>query len=296
MEKTYFKYRTKLLADIKVLRPDEDYGDLENFMDQQIAYVFLSKALYNFSKCKNTNQIMNRILNRENEELNCSPIKAAEELDKADTDQIMSDDIFWFLEKAYYDAAQCIDLKYWFSLARIYYYDRYGHVDFEKAVFFLEKAVASVDGRAEVLLGKCYLLGEGVEQNYEKAFQLLLKGALLDYSGEAVYLLGDMYLNGWYVEQDKPQAYQMYLRAHALLADSGGWLEADCMYRLAEYELHEIGTYYDVKSALYYYQRAELVYYDQMTHHIRGAEAGLHRCVQGQAEARAKLMELIEKM
>lgn len=178
------------------------------------------------------------------------------QLDEADKDQIMSEDILWFMEKAYYDAANCIDDKYWFSLASLYYYDRYGHVDFAKAVEYLEKAVETGDGRAEVLLGKCYLNGEGVPQDYEKAFHLLEKGALLDFSGEAIYLLGDMYLNGWYVKQDKPQAYQMYLRTMNIL-DYRDLTCADVYLRLAAYELNEIPKRSSIKKALRYHQESE---------------------------------------
>lgn len=286
---------TKLAPEIMEMRPGEDYGENEPFMARNEAYHFLSKAMYIRAKCKETSKILNQLLDREKLELNCPPVKAAEQLDEADRDQIMSDDIFWFLEKAYYDAANCIDYKYWYSLACLYYYDRYGHVDLEKAVFCLKTAVKHIDGRAEVLLGKCYLGGEGVSQDYEKAYHLLVKGALLDFSGEAIYLLGDMYLNGWYVRQDKPQAYNMYLRAYKLLHKEEDYLEADSLCRIADYKLNEIGSYDEVIDALYCYHQGELRYYDQKKHHVRGAEHGLSHCRQGQVEVREKLAELEEK-
>lgn len=286
---------TKLGLEIMARRPGEDYVDIEPFMDHTEAYHVLSNAHYPLAVCKETNSVLKWVLNIEMQELNCPPAEAAEELDEADQDQIMADDIFRFLEKAYYDAAHCIDDKYWFSLGRLYYYDRYGHVDLEKAVFYLKKAVEHLDGRAEVLLGKCYLNGEGVEQDYEKAFYLLLKGALLDYSGEAVYLLGDFYLNGWYVEQDKPQAYQMYLRAHKLLDREDDELDADVLCRIGDYKLNEIGEHEAVFNALSYYQRAERLYYVQKKHHVRGAEQGLVRSRQGQIAVRERLAELEEK-
>lgn len=289
-------YQTKLAPEIMAMRPGEDYGKIEPFMDCEEGFRFLSEALYPYAKCKQTNNVRNKVLDREKGELNCPPIKAAEQLDEADPDQIMSDDIFWFVEKAYYDAANCIDPKYWYSLARLYYYDRYGHVNFEKAVLCLKKAVEKVDGRAEVLLGRCYLYGEGVEQDYEKAFHLLLKGALLDFSGEAIYLLGDCYLNGWCVQQDKPQAYNMYLRAYRLLDKAEDLLSADCLCRIADYKLNEIRTYDQLTDALYGYQQAELLYYEQKKHHFRGAAEGLLRSRQGQTAVRNQIDELEMKM
>jgi len=287
---------TKLAPEIMAMRPGGDYGDIEPFMDCAEAYYFLSKALYTRAKCKETNKTLNQVLDEDKQELNCPPVKVAEQLDDADRDQIMSDDVFWFLEKAYFDAAKCIDYKYWYALARLYYYDRYGHVDLEKAVFCLKTAVEHIDGQAEVLLGKCYLNGEGISQDYEKAYHLLVKGALLDFSGEAIYLLGDMYLNGWYVAQDKSQAYNMYLRAYRLLHKDEDYLQADSLCRIAEYKLNEIGTYDEVIDALYCYQQAELRYYDQKKHHIRGAEDAINRCLLGQKLVREKLEELSKKM
>ena len=289
-------YQTKLAPEIMAMRPGEDYGEIEPFMDTNEAFHFLAEAIYSRAKGKQTSKVLSEILDREKCEINCSPIKAAERLDEADPDHVMSNDIFWFLEKAYYDAANCIDPKYWYSLARLYYYDRYGHVNFEKATAYLKTAVEKIDGRAEVLLGRCYLYGEGVERDYEKAFHLLLKGALLDYSGEAVYLLGDCYMNGWHVQQDKPQAYNMYLRAYRLLDKAEDLLVADSLVRIADYKLNEIKTYDQLTDALYCYQQAELRYYDQRKHHYRGAVEGLLLSRQGQVMVRDCIDELEKKM
>lgn len=284
------KFATKLASEIMAMRPGEDYGDYEPFMDCDEAYHFLSTALYDFEKCKETNRIICQRLDHSKEALSCPPIKAAEELEAADKEQLMSDDIFRFIEKAYYDAANCIDDKYWFALAKLYYDDRYAHVDFEKAVFCLQTAVEHGDGHAEVLLGKCYLYEEGVQQDYDKAFHLLVKGALLDFSGASVYLLGDMYLNGWYVRQDKPQAYQMYLRALDILEYQNPPMCADVYLRLADYELQEIGNLSSAKKSLRYYQESENQFYEQLRLHIRGAETGINQAKQGQQVARDKIL------
>lgn len=76
----------------------------------------------------------------------------------------------------------------------------------------LLKTSDTADAETQYSIGAAYLLGEGVEQNYEQAFYWLSKAAK---QGQCVAqrCLGAMYANGDGVEEDMLKAFEWYLKA-----------------------------------------------------------------------------------
>lgn len=112
--------------------------------------------------------------------------------------------IFYYVEKIFHDAYFAYkDPDDAYQLGKLYYYQRYGNVDFEKAVKYLT-LVSQTNagyGPTEELLGICYYNGEGIEADYQKALHLLIKGALYGsfVSLYSLYYIGDIYREGYYV-------------------------------------------------------------------------------------------------
>lgn len=67
--------------------------------------------------------------------------------------------------------------------------------NYEKAVFYYCKAVASDNSNAQLKLGECYYLGNGVDQNIAEAIYYFELSANQG-NGDAKYYLGECYLNG----------------------------------------------------------------------------------------------------
>ena len=64
-------------------------------------------------------------------------------------------------------------------------------------------------------MGNCYYSGEGVEQDYEKAFEFYERAAGWS-EPHAVYALGVLYWNGEGVEQVGAKAMELFHEAAAL--------------------------------------------------------------------------------
>ena len=98
-------------------------------------------------------------------------------------------------------------------------YRNEGKKFYEQAVEMFEKAAAQEDAESQYQLGEMYYCGEGVKQDYAKAFDLFMK--LFEQKGEwcldAASMLGNMYYYGNYVEQDYKKAFDWYEKA----ADDG---------------------------------------------------------------------------
>ncbi|MBQ1466141.1 MAG: sel1 repeat family protein [Eubacteriaceae bacterium] len=66
---------------------------------------------------------------------------------------------------------------------------------------------------AQNLLGECYMLGDGVEMDFEKAFSWFEKAAQQDYAPAQVSI-GQFYENGWdVVPEDKEEAVCWFTKA-----------------------------------------------------------------------------------
>jgi len=112
-----------------------------------------------------------------------------------------------------------------YDLGRMYYYGDGLEQNFEKAFQWLQKAATQGLAKAQYLLGRMYLKGEGVEKNLEKALESLEKAATQG-------LPMAQYLLGRYLEEKNPE-------------EALEWLEKVAEQGLAEAQ-YDLGIiYYD---------------------------------------------------
>ena len=85
--------------------------------------------------------------------------------------------------------------------------------DYQKSIYWLKKSLEHNEDKLSLAaLGNYYKNGFGVEQNYEKAFELYKKSAEQGYD-LAQFELGIMYDKGLGVDQDYAQAMKWYQKA-----------------------------------------------------------------------------------
>ena len=264
--------------------------EIEGMMDYEIAYRVLLGACYPRTEYKEISAVCSEIMDSDEPRISCTPLEAADRLNKASPDLPLPEDIFLFLEKAYLDGYALLKSRGTaFQLGRLYSEERYNHIDDPKAAFWFERSAEAGSGEAEFRLGKCCLLGRGVPRDYEKAFHRIVKWALMeDQNTEALYLLGDMYRDGLYVAKDKFLANDLYLRALNLRDYDSGIAFAQVQLRVADFYMNEIGGKYGYGSALALYQEAECGFFSYLRSHPQEAQAGIVAARAGQTRARKK--------
>lgn len=269
--------------------------EIEGMMECETAYRVLLGASYSRKRYPQISRICSDIMDDSTCRISCSPLSAANKFDAADADQPVPEDIFRFMEKAYLDGYALTDPRWCaFQLGRLYSEERYNHIHDEEAFRWFSRSAEAGSGEAEAKQGKCYLLGRGVERDYEKAFQALAKWAFIcDENTEALCLLGDMYRYGLYVAQDTVQAYSMYNRGWQGDYSDSCIAGAQIKLRIAEYRMNKIGKKKDLRMALTLYQQAESEFYDYLLSHPREAKAGIDYAKAGQRKARRKLKKAI---
>ena len=100
------------------------------------------------------------------------------------------------------------DVHAQWRLGQMYYNGEGVRQDYAKAFEWYQKAAAQGNPGSEYYVGVMYYNGEGVRQDYAKAFEWYQKAAAHENSGVAYaqYNLGVMYYNGEGVRQDYAQA------------------------------------------------------------------------------------------
>ncbi|MCR4561753.1 MAG: sel1 repeat family protein [Bacilli bacterium] len=79
----------------------------------------------------------------------------------------------------------------------------------EVAANYFRKCAEMNNPEGKTQLGRCYLFGQGVEINREKAYRLFLEASNDDYANANFYL-GFMYHGGYYVKKDLDKAKEYY--------------------------------------------------------------------------------------
>lgn len=263
----------------------------ELFMDHKEAYDVLQKMSYPLALYQETREIVSSVMDSENRCVTIPPVQVANRLIDADAHLPMPPAVFEFVEKAYLDAYNVIDSRYAHRLGCLYFYERYGHVNYKIAVAWFRLGAKANVGESDVKLGYCYYYGLGVRRDYEKAYHHLVKATLGIDSSEATYLLGDMYYDGKFVQKDEVMAYELYQRA---ANECPKMVAGDVFVRLGNYRLYKIGTEDAVREALEDFQIAEYYYLYQMKQQCSGVEKGLAAAQEGQRAAREKLIEMIQ--
>jgi tetratricopeptide (TPR) repeat protein len=89
----------------------------------------------------------------------------------------------------------------------------YQHIDKDdiNAAYWYEKAVNSGHAAAHANLGEMYCKGQGVEQDYHKAYDLFSKSVHVNAASQ--FNLGIMYYGGTIVEQDNNKAIMLWKKA-----------------------------------------------------------------------------------
>lgn len=101
---------------------------------------------------------------------------------------------------------------------------------------------------AQTLIGVDYFKGEGIAQNYEKAFEWFQKAADQDYA-YAQYLIALMYRDGKGIDQDSNKAFEWFQKA----ADQG---YADAQYSIALMYERGLGTPQDLDKSFEWLQKS----------------------------------------
>lgn len=292
MEKLRFWEGAELIESIASM------DEIKGMMCPDDAYRVLLGVCVPAQAYSETSKIRSEIMDSGEHSILCTPLEAADRLIAADAHLPMQEDVFLFVEKAYLDGYANIDPRWCaFQLGRLYSEERYGHIDDSEAFLWFERSSKWNMGIADGMLGKCYLLGRGTPQNYEKAYKLLTKYALFDTEwAEPLLLLGHMYRDGLYVEKDEVQALDLYreIVRHREFQDQIAYPQA--LVGVADYQMDRIGDRESVHLALSYYQQAECEFYDYLLSHPTQAQSGIDYAKRRQNRCRQKLMNAIDKV
>lgn len=177
------------------------------------------------------------------------------------------------------------------DLGALYYEGRGVEQDYTKAVYYYHMAAQHGSRVAQENLGYCYYYGRNVPVDYEKAFHYFALGA---FAGQLIslYKIGDMYQNGYYVEKNPTEAFRIYERCIEQMTDEAAPLVAGPVFlRLGNALLCGEGTKQDAKGALICYQKAELFLHDMVANGEFMYKKSLQAAIDGQAKARAVLMQ-----
>lgn len=121
--------------------------------------------------------------------------------------------------------------------------------DYEKAIYWFEKAGAQGCGESLFTIGKFYFDGLGVEQNSQKAFEYWLKAAQLG-DDVAMVWVGNIYWLGFeVVDVDYYEAFRYYKMAAELGNSDGQYHVGDCYQR-------GLGVKKDIEKAKEWYRHA----------------------------------------
>ena len=143
------------------------------------------------------------------------------------------------------------------QIAGILAYIYYNMADYKSALKYATEAAEKNDKTGLTVLGSCYLNGNEVSKNDEKAFEYYIQAAAM---GEEIALnqIGWMYMNGCGVEEDSYQAFFWYNESANKQSDVG-------MYNLACCYQDGYGVEQDSEKAAEWYKKAaEAGYIDAM--------------------------------
>ena len=134
------------------------------------------------------------------------------------------------------------------NLGVVFYNGQGVEQDYRKAFEWYQKASKQGESSSQWRLGGMYLNGLGVDQDYGKAFEWYLKAAE---QGDAIGQdnVGKMYQNGWGIEQDYKKAFEWYLKA----AEQG---EAYSQWRIGDLFFDGDGVDQDYGEAFKWYLKA----------------------------------------
>lgn len=212
-----------------------------------------------------------------------------------DTDKVMPGSVLEYLKTVYQigiDEGNPICMN---NMGSLYYMGRCGMKDYKKAQKYYEMSVKTGYPLSAENLGYIYYYGLDTDIDYEKAYKYFTMAALQGRI-EATYKIGDMFRYGYYVEKSHNVACIMYHRAFEM---SDNDKECTCvgnvMKRMGDLYYEGIGCDKDSKSALIYYQAAEVNFYRQMENGDPYVENELDYVIKAQVKLRKNITSKLLK-
>ncbi|MCR5087983.1 MAG: sel1 repeat family protein [Oscillospiraceae bacterium] len=222
---------------------------------------------------------------------NLSADDLVSDLLQADQAEVMPPELAAFVEETLLKASDGGSADAANTLGALYYTGRIGKQDFARAVELYTLAAEGGHPDATENLGYCYYYGRSVEKDYEKAFRCFSLGA---FTGRLIslYKIGDMYRYGLYADRNEKEAFLIYNRCCGMLSDDTvPQCGADLCIRMGDCLFEGLGTDRDLRAAQYYYQNAELLFYDRLKNGDYMIEKQYQRCIARQEEARTLLRQ-----
>ncbi len=149
---------------------------------------------------------------------------------------------------------------YWqYRIGKLHSYGYGTPQDYGQSAVWFTKAVAANNPFAAYALGGQYYRGQGVEQDFQKAFAHFLSAATHESKPNAYaqYQLGAMCKDGIGTEVDKARSELWYQEAYkGFLAIEQQMADDKLYYRLGSMNMHGVGTPKDLLKAKEYYEKA----------------------------------------
>lgn len=142
-------------------------------------------------------------------------------------------------------------------------------------------------------LGYYYYYDYAGKQDYQKAFNCFLQGALRYGNANAYYKLGDMYRYGYFVDKDDKMAFEMYMKAFNCEED-GNFFKAEIGYRLGQCFLYGIGCGKDPYAALTLLQISQRHYYEKIRRRDERAKTQLKKVMSLMDEAELEIARSLD--
>ena len=177
------------------------------------------------------------------------------------------------------------------DLGSLYYTGRIGVQDYAQAMRYYQIAADQGEPVAQENLGYCYYYGRNGEKDYERAYYYFSLGAFAGLPG-SLYKIGDMFRYGYYVDSNPREAFNIYTRClNELDDDSIRQVGADIMLRMADCLFEGIGTEPDAAQALFFYQRAEQMFFDRIRNGDFMVKKNYQKAIERQKEARERAQQ-----
>lgn len=185
-------------------------------------------------------------------------------LHDCDSDKTMPASVLEYLKTVYQigiDEGNPICMN---NMGTLYYTNRCGMQSYKKATKYYEMAVKTGYPLPAENVGYIYYYGFDTDVDYEKAYKYFSMAALQGRI-EATYKVGDMFRYGYYVGKSPAVAYILYHRAYDMSEyDEDCRCVGNIMKRMGDLYAEGIGCDKDSKTALIYYQAAEVNFYRQI--------------------------------
>ena len=230
------------------------------------------------------------------EDGNTTIFDVAYALHECDADKKMPASVLEYLKTVYQigiDEGNPICMN---NMGTMYYTNRCGMQSYKEATKYYEMAVKTGYPLPAENLGYVYYYGRDTDIDYEKAYKYFSMAALQGQT-EATYKVGDMFRYGYYVDKSPAVAYVLYHRAYSM-SDQEENCECvgNIMKRMGDLYCEGIGCDPDPKTALVYYQNAEVQFYRQIENGDSFAGKDLEYVIKAQAKLRKQITKNLPEM